>query len=114
MMTKMYIAVREDVPDYMVPTLVAHTVLNSYINRRDNSYTDSYVDLYDYWLKYSFKKCVVKVSPKQFERVKEIPYVYLGHENTTLNGEKSCGIIVVEDNHPYKVLQFAKLWSPNG
>ena len=33
-MTKMYIAVREDVPDYMVPTLVAHTVLNSYTNRR--------------------------------------------------------------------------------
>lgn len=24
---KMYIAVREDVPDYIVPTLVAHSVL---------------------------------------------------------------------------------------
>ena len=113
-MSKMYIAVREDVPDYMVPTLVAHTVINSYINRRDNSYLDSYVDLYDHWLKYSFKKCVVKVSPKQFERVKEIPHVYLGHENTVLNGEKSCGIIVVEGNHPYKVLQFAKMWGPSG
>ena len=108
-MTKMYIAVREDVPDYMVPTLVAHTVLSSYISRRDGSYLGSYTDLYDHWLEYSFKKCVVKVSPKQFERVKEIPHVYLGHESTTLNGEKSCGIIVVEDNHPYKVIQFAKL-----
>lgn len=27
---KMYIAVREDVPDYIVPTLVAHSVLNAH------------------------------------------------------------------------------------
>ena len=112
-MTKMYIAVRDDVPDFMVPTLVAHSVLGSWV-AKSVSKSDEYLDLYNYWSRHSFKKCVVKVSPKQFERVKEIPNVYLGHENTTLNGEKSCGVIVVEDNHPHKVLQFAKLWSPNG
>ena len=112
-MTKMYIAVRDDVPDFMVPTLVAHSVLGSWI-AKSVSKSDEYFDLYNYWSQHSFKKCVIKVSPKQFERIKEIPNVYLGHENTTLNGEKSCGVIVVEDTHPYKVLQFAKLWSPNG
>ena len=112
-MTKMYIAVRDDVPDYMVPTLVAHSVLGAWMARSEIG-SDEYFDLFNLWSVYSFKKCVVKVNAKQFEQIKKIPNVYLGHENTTLNGDKSCGVIVVEDAHPYKVLQWAKLWSPNG
>ena len=32
---KMYIAVREDVPDYIVPTLVAHSVLGAHFKFKD-------------------------------------------------------------------------------
>lgn len=68
---------------------------------------------YDEWLTDSFRKCVVRVSRKEFEKIKKLDNVYLGHENTTLGGEKSCAIPypVWNDEVP-NVLKFAKLWRP--
>lgn len=113
---KLYIAVLDEVPDGMVPTLVAHSMLGAHLSMYEKHLLtmDSQDALYDQWLKESFRKCVVKVNRKEFEKIKQIPKVYLGHENTTLNGEKSCAIPypVWNDDIP-KVLKFAKLWKPN-
>ena len=112
---KLYIAVLDEVPTYMVPTLVAHAVLGAHLQFQNplgmrfdggKSMTD-----YDKWLYKSFRKCVVTVNRKEFEKIKGLGNVYLGHENTTLGGEKSCAIPypVWSDEVP-NVLKFAKLW----
>lgn len=103
---KLYIAVLDEVPDFMTPTLVAHAVLGAHL-------VHSGKDSYDAWLKHSFKKCVVRVNRKEFEKISALPDVYLGHENKTLNGEKSCAVPVPCENEDLpKVLRFAKLWKP--
>ncbi len=107
--TKLYIAVLDDVPDFMVPTLVAHSMLGAHLHFIDSS------GIYADWLTNSFRKCVVRVNRKEFEKIKALKEyaAYLGHENTTLNGEKSCIIPepVYNSNIP-NVLKFAKLWKP--
>lgn len=109
---KLYIAVLDEVPDGMVPTLVAHSMLGAHLawsRNHGNKGTDSY----DQWCFESFRKCVVRVNRKEFEKIKKLGMVYLGHENTTLGGEKSCAIPypVWNDGVP-NVLKFAKLWKP--
>lgn len=113
---KLYIAVLDEVPDGMVPTLVAHSMLGAHLSMYGQYLLtmDAQDALYDQWLKESFRKCVVKVNRKEFEKIKQIPKIYLGHENKTLKGEKSCAVPlpVWNDDIP-KVLKFAKLWKPN-
>ena len=118
---KLYIAVLTDVPDFMVPTLVAHTMLGAhlefartYIAHQDRNDEVFYLmKNYSDWLSDSFKKCVIRVNKKEFDKIANLPYTYLGHENTTLGGMKSCAIpIPVKNEELPNVLRFAKLWSP--
>ncbi len=102
---KLYIAVLDEFPDYMTPTLVAHSVLSSHLKFQDDP-------AYKKWLADSFKKCVVRVNQKEFDKIAELPNVHLGHENNTLDGKKSCAVVCpTEDNLP-NVLKYAKLWKP--
>lgn len=103
---KMYIAVLDQVPDHITPTLVAHAVLGAHLVFGENP-------VYQDWLKNSFKKCVVRVNQKEFDKIAAIPGVYLGHENKTLDGIKSCAIPVpCANEHLPNVLKFARLWKP--
>jgi hypothetical protein len=113
---KMYIAVLDEVPDFMTPTLVAHSVLGAHLEFCSKPYADDNHDLYNAymdWLQNSFKKCVIRVNRKEFAKIAALEGVYLGHENTTLNAEKSCAIPVpcANDQLP-NVLKYAKLWAP--
>lgn len=114
---RLYIAVHDDVPDFMVPTLVAHTMLGAHLNMTGREYEGEWITgypLYDEWLDTSFKKCVVRVNQKEFDKISAIPGTYLGHENTTMNAEKSCAIPEPVDNNDLpNVLKYAKLWKPN-
>lgn len=102
---KLYIAVLDEFPDYMTPTLVAHSILGAHLQFCGK------VQSYDDWLEASFKKCVVRVNQKEFDKIAALPDVYLGHENKTLEGRKACAVIVETDPLP-NVLKFAKLWKP--
>lgn len=118
---KLYIAVLDEVPDFIVPTLVAHTMLGAHMQfanqfiatqDKDPAYHAPYLKYLD-WKDNSFKKCVVKVGVREFEKIAALPGVYLGHENKTLNGIKSCAIPLPVPNEDLpKVLKFAKLWKP--
>lgn len=103
---KLYIAVLDEFPDYMTPTLVAHTVLGAHMKfEHDSDYKN--------WIENSFKKCVVRVNQKEFDKICQIPDVYVGHENNTLDGLPSCVIpLPVENDQIPNVLKFAKLWKP--
>lgn len=105
-MKKMYIAVLDEVPDYMVPTLVAHSVLAAHIEfEREPDYED--------WFDNSFKKVVLRVNEKEFAKISEMPWIHLGHENSTLGARKSCAVIMpMEDDSRPNVLRFGKMWKP--
>lgn len=102
---KMYIAVLDEVPDFIVPTLVAHAVLGAHLVFQDTIN-------YNLWLKNSFKKVVVKTSHKEFEKIALLENVYLAHESKTLNGKKSCIVVCPRLDIP-NVLKFSKLWKPS-
>lgn len=102
---KLYIAVLDEVPDHMVPTLVAHTILNAHRNFA------SYSLVYNDWLDHSFKKVVLRVNRKEFAKINELTWVHRGCESTVLNGETSC-IVVCPRHTNHKVLTFAKMWKP--
>jgi hypothetical protein len=111
---RLYIAVLDEFPDYMVPTLVAHSVLGAHLFFTGLPIEDKESgQLYQKWLWNSFKKCVVRVNQKEFDKISEIPLTYLGHENTTLEGRKACAIPLPLPNEMLpNVLKFAKLWKP--
>ncbi len=103
--SKLYIAVLDEFPDYMVPTLVAHSVLGAHLA------FEQYPE-YKEWLSNSFKKCILRVNQKEFNKIILLPDVYLGHESTVLEGKTSCAVVMPREEIP-KVLKFAKLWAPN-
>lgn len=110
MNNKLYIAVLDEVPDHMVPVLVAHAVLGAhmhFIKPAISGYSSSYFD----WLNTSFRKVVLRVNRKEFVKIKELNDIYLAHENTTLNAEKSCIVVCPRDEYP-NVIKFAKMWKP--
>ena len=103
--SKMYIAILETVPDYIAPTLVAHAVLGYHLQPK----MQQGEDLYNNWLRCSFKKVTLRVNQKEFDKISLLPNVGLFHENKTLDGKKSCAVIVVDKEVP-NVLKFAKMW----
>ena len=121
-MSKMYIAVLDEFPDHMVPTLVAHAVLAAHMSFikvhnnlarivDDGPYQyPQYID----WLENSFKKCVVRVNQKEFDKIAALPIVHIGHEKNTLDGRDSCVVVCpyAEGEELPNVLKFAKLWAP--
>ncbi len=108
---KLYIAVLDEVPDHMVPVLVAHAVLgaDSNFNWHNGVQADRE---YLQWKDQSFKKVVLRVNRKEFAKISAISSgVYLGHENSVLSGEKSCAVVCPRYEIP-NVLKFAKMWEP--
>jgi len=101
----MYIAILDEFPDFMSPTIVAHSVLSAHLKFQD-------IPEYQKWLNESFKKCVVRVNQKEFEKISMLPNVHLGHENKTLDGKKSCAVVCPFEGDIPNVLKFAKLWKP--
>ena len=103
---KLYIAVLDEFPDYMTPTLVAHAVLAHHTQQFGDPW-------YDSWLNMDFRKVVVKVNQKQFDKISSLDRVYLAHENKTLDGKKSCAVWLYNDiGEVPNVLKYAKLWEP--
>ncbi|WKC57531.1 hypothetical protein EPA3_114 [Pseudomonas phage vB_PaM_EPA3] len=124
---RVYIAVRDDAPEYMVPTLVAHSILGADMAVREicraaswvlpldvqASAEDAFISKWIAWLEESFRKIVVRVSDKEYNKIKKIPFVYEGYEKTVCNGEGSCLVVppLSKEETP-NVLKFAKLWRP--
>ena len=103
---KLYIAILDEVPDNIVPNLVEHSILLA-----DRAFADN--EEYKTWFRLSFKKVNVRVNRKEFDKIKALPLVYLGHENHTLGGEKCCAIVCPMPTELLpNVLKCAKLWSP--
>lgn len=116
MTLKMYIAVLSDVPDYMVPTLVAHSVLGAHLKYSSSECEDvdfKSFQIYEDWLRNSFRKVVLRVNTKEFSKIEDTLDCHKGYENTTLDGMPSCLVVLpVESDNVPNVLKFGKLWAP--
>lgn len=109
---KLYIAVLDEFPDYMAPTLVAHSVLGYHLVVVKDP-TSGVCTNYQWYLRESFKKVTVRVNQKEFDKIIRLPSVYVGHENTTLEGRDSCAVWLWDGVEELpNVLKFAKLWKP--
>jgi hypothetical protein len=112
---KLYIAVRDEFPDYMAPTLVAHAVLGAHMKFSERYVSPEYQSweypAYMDWIENSFKKVTIRVNQKEFAKIAALPDVYIGHEKNTLEGRDSCIVVCPREDIP-NVLKFAKLWSP--
>lgn len=105
----MYLAVLDTFPDFMTPTLIAHACLGAHLNLTGNA-------MYDEWLTNSFRKVVVRVDQKQFNKILNLDHgcpIYKAHEKHTLNGETSCLVTIVDNDNIPKVLKFSQLWKPS-
>lgn len=110
---RLYIAVLDEFPDYMTPTLVAHTVINAHEFFMDEYKGEPEFPQYVDWFKNSFRKCVVRVNQAEFDKIAAIKDTFLGHENKTLDGRKACAIpLPVPNDQVPNVLKWAKLWKP--
>lgn len=118
---RLYIAVLDTFPDYMVPTLVAHAVLGAHLEfskrlgfAHDNTCSSGYAfPQYMDWFETSFKKVVVRVNLKEFDKIAALPNIYIAHEKNTLDGRDSCIVVCPTSNEELpNVLKFAKLWRP--
>lgn len=104
--SKMYIAVLDEAPDYMVPTLVAHSILAAHLKLQDK-------EIYQNWLTGSFRKVTLKVNRKEFDKIRSTLVCHEGHENTICNAQPSCLIIMpVQSDSVPNVLKYGKLWKP--
>lgn len=105
-MLKMYIAVLDDAPDYMVPTLVAHSAINAHMN------FEGY-EVYQDWLENSYRKVVLRVNQKEFDKIADTLVCWGGYENTICNGHVTCLVTLPVDSEKVpNVLKFGKLWKP--
>ena len=112
-MKKMYIAVLDEAPDYMVPTLVAHTILNAHTYFLGFHSGSHEFEVYCDWWENSYRKVVLRVNRKEYEKIKLTGYSWEGHENTILDATPSCIIpLPVESDNVPNVLKFAKMWKP--
>ncbi len=112
---KLYIAVLDEFPDYMAPTLVAHAMLGAHLqfseigSEYDLPIYPEYID----WLRNSFKKCTVRVNQREFDKISALPNCYVGYESSCLDGRLACAIpLPYTDEDKPNVLRFAKLWKP--
>lgn len=112
---KMYIAVHDDVPDHMVPVVVAHAVLKHHILLTDSVYgdTDKETEIYQKWLHNSYKKCIIRVNQKEFSKIDSDVYCTYHYESSVMNADECC--LVCNPMHSGdlpNVLKYAKLWKP--
>lgn len=99
----MYILIKDDVPDHMVPVISAHVSLGTYLEFQHLT------DMQD-WLKNSFRKVVVKVNQKEFDNMKNSEYNRRVFTESALDGmEVAIGCVPTEQEKPFK---FYKLWKP--
>jgi peptidyl-tRNA hydrolase len=112
-MKKMYIVVIDEAPDYMVPTLVAHSVMNAHDFFKSPGRSDAQRAWYDDWNLNSFRKVVVKVPGTVFDKIHATLDCWAGHERTICNGATTCLVVnPVESDDVPKPLQYAQLWKP--
>lgn len=100
---KMYIIVKDNIPDKLVPVITAHASLACYKKFEDNE------DMIK-WINGIFKKVVCITSEIEFEKLKEEADFVVLTESSLDNKEVSIAFCPREE-YPKK-FKFLKMWTP--
>lgn len=102
---KMYILIKDDVPDNMVPVIAAHVALGTYLYLE----TEKIMDL---WKRFSFKKVVCSVNQKEFDNMVKSEYDHRVFTESSLGDRAvAIGVVPTDEEKPFK---YFKLWKPKG
>lgn len=100
----MYILVLDSIPNNFVPVICAHSSLSAHLKWNNNN------KKYNEWLKDSYKKCVVSVNQKEFDKAKTFDDVIVQTE-AGLGGIEVAIVLCPRDKENYhKAVNFYKLW----
>lgn len=100
---KMYILVKDTVPDKLVPVITTHASLACYKKFEDNEQMIQ-------WINGIFRKVVCVVDEPAFEKFKEEPDSVLLTESA-LDNREVCLAFCPREEYPKK-FRFLKMWSP--
>ncbi len=100
---KMYIVVKDSVPDKLVPVITAHASLACYKKFEANAEMQQ-------WINGIFKKVVCVVNDTEFNRLKDEDNVLLLTELSLDNAEVCLAFCPRENYH--KKFKFLKMWTP--
>jgi len=102
---KMYIVVKDSIPDKLIPVITAHASLACYKKFEENEQMIK-------WINGIFKKVVCLVNEDEFERLKkEVDHVLL--TESALDNQEVCLAFCPREEYPKK-FKFLKMWTPQG
>ena len=100
---KMYIIVKDDIPDKIVPVITAHASLACYKKFETN-------EVMIKWINGIFKKVVCLATDAEFDKLKnEIDFVLL--TESSLDNKEVCLAFCPREEYPKK-FKFLKMWTP--
>ncbi|RMZ59898.1 hypothetical protein D1632_09855 [Chryseobacterium nematophagum] len=100
---KMYILVKDNIPDKLVPVITAHASLACYKKYEKNE------DMIQ-WMNGIFKKVVCIVNDNEFEEFKkEADFIVL--TESSLDHKEVCLAFCPREEYPKK-FKFLKMWTP--
>ena len=101
---KMYILVKESIPNNLVPVITAHASLACFLKYEQD-------EEMQHWINSVFKKVVCKVTEVEFEKARQVEKNVLLTESL-LNNQEVCLAFSPREEYP-KFFKFFRLWSPN-
>lgn len=101
---KMYILIKESVPNNLAPVIAAHASLACYKKFEEDS------DMKN-WINSIFRKVVCKVNDNEFKNSKTAPKNLILTESA-LNNEEVC-IVFCPRNEYAKQFKYFRMWTPN-
>lgn len=101
---KMYILIKEQVPNKLVPVIAAHASLACFRQYEHDEDMQS-------WINTVFRKAVCKVSETEFEQAKAVEKNVLLTESA-LDNQEVCLAFSPRQEYP-KSFKYFRLWSPN-
>ena len=100
---KMYILVKREIPDQMVPVITAHASLACFRKFEDTANMQT-------WINGIFKKVVCVVSETEFSNAKkESDYIVL--TESALDHQEVCLAFSPRDEY-LKMFKFFRMWAP--
>jgi peptidyl-tRNA hydrolase len=100
---KMYILVKRDIPDKLVPVITAHASLACYLKFQDNENMKS-------WISGIFKKVVCTVDEIEFNNFKnDSDFIQL--TESSLDNKEVFLAFCPREEYPKK-FKFLKMWTP--
>ena len=100
---KMYILVKQGVPDKLVPVITAHASLACFRKFEQNENMQT-------WINGIFKKVVCVVSETEFKNAQKEPDNIVLTESA-LDNQEVCLAFVPREEYP-KMFKFFRMWSP--